>query len=505
MTPTMLQNPRARVALVLFLALLLRLIGFVSRPIWYDEAFSILFSEKGPVAMLYGTLSATGGDAADIHPLGYYTLLWLWMKGLGTSVAVARLLSVLIGMITILLLYALSRHLFDEKTALTAATMAALLPFQVHFAQEIRMYGLLSLWLVISTISLQHGREGTWKWWGVFAISSALAQYTHHLAIVYLLPLAATPVIQRDFKTFRKVFLASLAAIIIYLPWLIQLPAQLSKVNAAYWVERPGFERFLTLLLFYIPHLPLPPSLLLPGLMLATLIITIAIYQTIRAARNPAPDTKHGSWLAYLSFAPPLLLWLISQVIPVYIERALLPAHVTFCAWLAWALTRTGLPKPVYVFTIAMIVLAANLGNHQNITYKGFPYGPFRAMQAGIQERLEPGDLIIHSSKLSYLPLLYFDQNMPQGYVIDPPGSNVDTLAPATREILKLRDYENLETATEGASRVWFVIYQQSIDEFKLQGRATHPHLEYLDETFTLESVEIWDDLRLYLYAGSAP
>jgi hypothetical protein len=505
MTPNMLQNPRARVALVLLLALLLRLIGFASRPIWYDEAFSILFSEKGPGAMLYGTLTMIGSSSADIHPLGYYTVLWLWMKGFGTSVVVARSLSILINLITVFLLYVLSRGLFDEKTALTAAAIAALLPFQVHFAQEIRMYGLLSLWLIISTISFLRGRQGTWKWWGVFAISSALAQYTHHLAIVYLLPLAATPVIQRDLKTIKRVLFASLAAIVIYLPWLIQLPAQLTKVDAAYWVERPGFERLFTLLLFYIPHLPLPPSLLLPGLMLAMLIVTIAIYQTIRVAKNPVADTRHGLWLAYLSFAPALVLWLISQVIPVYIERALLPAHAVFCVWLAWALSRTGLPKPIHAIMVMMIILAAGIGNYQGIMYKGFPYGPFKAMQASIQNRLEPEDLIIHSSKLSYLPLLYFDQNMPQGYIIDPPGSNVDTLAPATREILNLREYENPETATQAAPGVWLVIYQKSIDEFKLQGRATHPHLEYLNETFTLEFVEIWDDLRLYRYTRSTP
>ena len=32
---------------ILILALGVRLLGIISRPIWYDEAFSILFSEKG--------------------------------------------------------------------------------------------------------------------------------------------------------------------------------------------------------------------------------------------------------------------------------------------------------------------------------------------------------------------------------------------------------------------------------------------------------------------------
>lgn len=78
------RDVRVRVYLILLIALLVRLIGIVTRPIWYDEAFSILFSEKGLGQMLYGTLAPTGAGSADIHPLGYYTLLWGWMKLLGS-------------------------------------------------------------------------------------------------------------------------------------------------------------------------------------------------------------------------------------------------------------------------------------------------------------------------------------------------------------------------------------------------------------------------------------
>jgi hypothetical protein len=113
--------------------------------------------------------------------------------------------------------------------------------------------------------------------------------------------------------------------------------------------------------------------------------------------------------------------------------------------------------------------------------------------------------VIIHSSKLSYLPSFYFDQNLSQGYIIDSPGSNVDTLSPATRDILKLNPYEDLEKATVNASRIWFIIYKNSIDEYILAGDKTHPHLEYLDNNFRLNSTESWGDLRLYLYTRDTP
>ncbi|MCI0550097.1 MAG: glycosyltransferase family 39 protein, partial [Anaerolineae bacterium] len=95
----------SRTVAILALALVVRLLGIGSRPIWYDEAFAILFSQKGLNAMLYGTLAPTGAGSADIHPLGYYTLLWLWMQLFGDSLFAVRLLSILAGLVSVYLIY----------------------------------------------------------------------------------------------------------------------------------------------------------------------------------------------------------------------------------------------------------------------------------------------------------------------------------------------------------------------------------------------------------------
>ena len=505
MISSLLQNPKTKLVLILVLALGIRLIGIASRPIWYDEAFSILFSGKGFSAMLYGTLSKTGSGTADIHPLGYYTLLWEWMKIFGQSVVAARLLSILANLASIIMVYLIAGDLFNQKTAATAAALVSILPFQIHFAQEIRMYSLLSLWLLIATFSFLRGRTGSGKWWILFGISSALAQYTHNLAVVFLIPLAVTPILQKDIKTLKSIGLASIFAAILYLPWLIYLPAQFSKVNTSYWVERPGLEKVFTLLLFYLPHLPLPDKLLLPGLMISTITVALAIFQTNLARKKTLTGLNRGAWLAYLAFIPPLFLWLISQFVPIYIERALLPSHAIFCIWLAWAFTQTEMPRPVQIAGFGMIIIAAVMGIFQHITYAGFPYGPFFTLDERIKTEYQQGDMIIHSNKLSYLPAFYFDPELPQGYITDPSGSATDTLAPATQEILHVQSYNNIQTAATDKNRIWFIIYQQSIDEYKSQGLQTYPDIEYLNTNFILTSTEIFDDLRLYVYTRKAP
>ena len=491
------QKKRFILPLILLLAFTIRLIGILSRPIWYDESFAILFSEKGPGAMLYGTLTSTGAGAADIHPLGYYTLLWLWMQAFGQSLTAVRILSILAGVATVGFVYHLTCELFNERLAALASIFVALAPFQVHYSQEIRMYSFLALWLMLATYAYVRGAKGAGtKWWIIFAVSAALSQHTHNLAAFYLVPLAATPLLHRNRKALRSVILSGLGALLLYLPWLLQLPSQLTKVSTAYWVERPGLEKIFTLLLVYVTNLPLPDNLLFVGLFIALAVTSIGLVQTFRRANR----NRNALWLFYLAFAPPVLLFLVSQWVPVYIERALLPSGVIFCLWLAWALFDTTLPAPIRNGLLALLAVGVAMGLYQHIAYRGFPYAPYQNLDVSLRERVRPGDVIVHSSKLSLLPAAYFDRSFQQIFIADPPGGSTDTLAETTREVLELTTASDVESATRDARRVWFVIFKKSIEEARAAGATTHPHLQYLNQHFKLIATEEWGELQVYLF-----
>ena len=209
MSKRFIQTNRLALLLIILLATLLRLVAISTRPIWYDEAFAVLFAEKGLQAMLHGTLTQVGGIAADVHPLAYYLLLKGWMNVFGQSLTVVRLLSVLFGVGTVLITYVLSRSLAGERMALTAALLVALSPFQIHYAQEIRMYALLVFLLAAATMALWYGmHNGRWYWWAMFSVTIASAQYVHNLAIFYTFPLALTPVFYRNWRSVRNVILS---------------------------------------------------------------------------------------------------------------------------------------------------------------------------------------------------------------------------------------------------------------------------------------------------------
>ena len=281
--------------------------------------------------------------------------------------------------------------------------------------------------------------------------------------------------------------------------WLIQLPAQLAKIQQAYWIERPEPYRLFTLLMTFVTNLPIPTGWLAPALFIGLSVVTLGVVQTALAFHQDDPGARAGLWGLYLSFAPPLLLFIVSQWGPLYLERALLPSGAAFCIWLAWALTRPAAPRLVRNAALCLLLAASLIGLLEHVTYRGFPYGPYAALADSLRSRLQPGDMVLHSNKLTFLPSLYYDGRLSQAFLGDPPGSATDTLAPATQAVLGVKAAE-IGPASAGAPRIFFVIFEQSLVEYGEAGKGPPPDLGFLNANFSLASEESWDDLRVYLF-----
>jgi uncharacterized membrane protein len=502
MSKRFIHTNRLALLLIILLATLLRLVAISTRPIWYDEAFAVLFAEKGLQAMLHGTLTRVGGTAADVHPLAYYLLLKGWMDVFGQSLTVVRLLSVLFGVGTVLIIYIFSRSLVGDRMALTAALLVALSPFQIHYAQEIRMYALLVFLLAAATMALWFGmHNGRWYWWAMLSITIALAQYVHNLAIFYTFPLALTPVFYRNWRSVRNVILSGILAIVLYIPWLVQLPSQFEKVQQSYWTTNPNITRLATTLLSFTTNLPLPAAWLPAALFITFFLLVLAGWQTLKAYRLKIPHASTGLWLSYLVFAPILFLFVFSQWQPVYIERGLIASGVMFLVWLSWVFTETKKPYLIQGLVAFLILVGFGMGYYQHVTYMGFPYGPYAEITEHLRSSALPQDIILHSNKLTMLPAYYYDRNLPQEYIQDPPGSGADTLAFPTQETLGLIARAGVEESVGSAKRVWFVIFKKAIDEYRALGYPTHPQLDWLEEHFHLDRQEDWGDISIYVFS----
>ena len=120
---------------------LIRLIG-INQSLWLDEAISVNMA-KLPINSI-----VTQFSIRDFHPPVYYWFLNIWIKIFGDQVWVMRLSSILFSLITIWLVYKIGKEIKDKKTGLWAAILVGVNPLLIYFSQELRMYSMVTMWLM---------------------------------------------------------------------------------------------------------------------------------------------------------------------------------------------------------------------------------------------------------------------------------------------------------------------------------------------------------------------
>ena len=481
------------------LAAALRFINLNGRPVWYDEAFAILYAEKSLGAILSGTLTPVQGAAADVHPVAFYFLLHGWMTLVGQSPLAVRMLSVWWGVGTVALVYRLIRELFSTRVACWSALVMALAPFQIAYSQETRMYAMLGFWSTAALVAwVRASRTDLRRDWVAFSLCGALALYSHNLGFALFAALGIAVMVRAiwvgSWKVAFKTALAGLGMGVIFVPWLMQVPGQFSKVAQAYWVTRPSILTLVQTLIafaFDFENAVFPRWLLPFALFGALLVLTLVIWQAW-AQRKSVPGSL--GVLAMLAGLPVVIVFVISQWFPVYIIRGMIPAAIVYTALVGWALAvmprsaRIVFGAPLGV--LVMVVLFAFYG------YTGFPRGPYAALDAFLRAQSQPGDVILHSNKLTFFPAHLYDRTLPQVFLGDPPGSGSDTLARPTQEALGLFPTD-LETATANHSRVWLIIFRQAVAEVE----GDHVHLAWLSERFATVQTFTFGNMDVILFA----
>ena len=483
---------------VLSLAFALRVGQLQGRPLWYDEAFTVLYASLSPAKMIYGTVTpVVGVGATEVHPLLYYFLLHGWMALAGQSPFAVRFLSVALGMITVALLGRLAAWCLDQKVSLVVALLAAVNPFHVAYSQEARMYALLGLAAVAATWGLLRALEGGGlRWWVLYAGAAALTLYAHNLGAFVLLALNLLAVVRRQWwRRLPVLILANLATLVLFGPWLVGvLPGQIRFVGRGYWLAPPGAEEMVRAVMLPVLTFYEPAPLWLLGLGLPTGLLLLA-FLLLRAWRT----RSRVGWFLLLCWLPILSLWLVSLWHPVYLERALLPSALLYLVAVGWLLGRGGLPKALRLGLVALLIATTvgSLGVHY--TYTGFPRPPFQEAVAYLRDQVGSGDVVVHTNKLTYFPMHVYAQELPGGFLADPPGSPQDTLALPTQEALGIFATPTIAEAVGTADHVWLVYFPREMAEMRASGRQ-HPALIWLAGRFVTVKQREFGDLMVALY-----
>lgn len=133
--------------IILVLAVFLRVYNLEDKEFGTDEDFSVRYSK----VLINGDFDSI--LSKDVHPPGYYLFIGVLLS-IHDSVYFARIVSVLIGIIGIIMFYFLSLKLSNKNIALFSSFLLALNPMHVIYSSQLRFYILLSLVYVLATWAL---------------------------------------------------------------------------------------------------------------------------------------------------------------------------------------------------------------------------------------------------------------------------------------------------------------------------------------------------------------
>lgn len=225
------------VAVVLLLALALRLWQINARGLWFDEAYEFWASVVS-FRNLFKVVSSS------FQPPLYNILLHFWMKA-GHSEFWLRLLSVLLDIFGILATLLLCLRAFNQKTTLFVGLTLALMPALIRYSQEAGEY---ALWLCclqwLGYFMFRVIQEGQWKHWLLLGFTSLLAWYSHYGALVLIaaayLVLFVLLILKKERSAYKKLFVSALLTAIGALAVVPTLLAQTKTMgSASKWIDVP--------------------------------------------------------------------------------------------------------------------------------------------------------------------------------------------------------------------------------------------------------------------------
>src|SRR3989344_3593318 len=129
---------------VLLIALILRLVK-LNQSLWLDEAINV-----NVVHSLGFKRLVVDYAIGDFPPPFFHIVLKSWMQVFGSSEIAVRIPSVIFGVATVYLIFLIGRKLYEQKTALIAATLLATSPLHIYYSQEARMYMLAAFFTALS-------------------------------------------------------------------------------------------------------------------------------------------------------------------------------------------------------------------------------------------------------------------------------------------------------------------------------------------------------------------
>jgi len=301
------------------LAVITRLVLINNAQLWYDENFTLILARLPFDRMITAT-------AGDVHPPLWYLIEWgLFHAAPWLPAWAIRIPSVIFSLLAFWMFWRVCSALYIPGPVTTAAAaMMAILPMQVWYAQEGRMYSMLEF-LVLAALWTGLTRRWFWFFW-----CALLMLYTQNYGVIYCAVIGAVLMAGDWRRSAAPVAAAGFAAAQFFLPWVLVIISQMGEIEGRYWIVEAGPGALLkTIYQQFWASSVLRPGIV-PSYVFTFAVILIGLYAMLSQSRAWWP-------VAALAFAPFALAWLISVAWqPILLYRALIGASPFLYLIAAW-------------------------------------------------------------------------------------------------------------------------------------------------------------------------
>ncbi|PTM45544.1 dolichyl-phosphate-mannose-protein mannosyltransferase [Sphingomonas aerolata] len=282
--------------------------------LWYDELASLEFARQ-PVSRLWSSWMLR-----ETNPPLFYTMLSGWIALVGNGDVVLRLLPIATGIAAIGAAFGLGRAVGDAKVGLLAAALLSLSALGTDLSQQVRGYALAQLAVLLACIGMVHYlRLRTSGGLLLYGIATLVALYTHTTLALFagLAGVTMLWLLQGD-RPAQARWLATNVAVLAGWGWwaMISVRQMTMPVTNIAWIATPSWRDSVAMTAqVYLPFYADRPGLA-GTLLLAAMFAALAVC-AVRAAR---PEIR---LLAVVTIGAPVLLFAISQRVPIFLPRTL--------------------------------------------------------------------------------------------------------------------------------------------------------------------------------------
>jgi uncharacterized membrane protein len=427
-----------KVLIALFaVAAVLRLAMVWQPQLWYDENFTLILSRLPLDRMLAAV-------AGDTHPPLYYLLIWplgQLLKSPNAPVWVLRLPSVIFSLAALWVFWCILKN-FELKPRVRAVALIlmAIMPIQLYYAQEARMYALLEFLVLAGFLAMLKRR---WVWFG---ITGVLMLYTQYYGGFYWAALALIALIRNwnDRASCKKAMRTAGLAGLAFLPWVIILAGQMGNIQGSYWMQMDSAGApLLTLLDTLFFSLSTSAVIQTPVLLAGFAWLFMALIVIFFGKMKPP---IYRFTICIMAFLPIILATITSLVWqPILYYRPLIGStpflYLIMAAPVEMMFDASGhLLRRRTLYALCIILPAVLICDISIYAYSGVTKssGGEQIELAYIQQHWQPGDVALGVSDQDYVNMLPYAPDLPL-YLIPQCSNERGRLSDATRQAIGIQ------------------------------------------------------------------